>query len=81
MTPENGDLHPLQEAFNECHGLQCGFCTPGMIMMAAELLDRNANPSEHDIRHAIEGNFCRCTGYHNIVRSVEYAAEKMQSNS
>lgn len=81
MTPENGDLHPLQEAFNECHGLQCGFCTPGMIMMAADLLDRNASPSEQDIRHSIEGNFCRCTGYHNIVRSVEYAAEKMQSNS
>ena len=73
----NGELHPLQEGFNECHGLQCGFCTPGMIMTAADLLQHNPQPSEADIRHALEGNFCRCTGYHNIVKSVQYAAKKM----
>ena len=73
----NGELHPLQEAFNECHGLQCGFCTPGMIMTAADLLQHNPQPTETDIRHALEGNFCRCTGYHNIVKSVQYAANKM----
>src|SRR5690242_11254839 len=73
------ELHPLQEGFKECHGLQCGFCTPGMIMVSAELLKENANPSEDEIRHALEGNFCRCTGYHNIIRSVQYAAEKMQA--
>lgn len=73
----NGELHPLQQGFNECHGLQCGFCTPGMIMTAADLLQHNPQPSEADIRHALEGNFCRCTGYHNIVKSVQYAAEKM----
>ena len=72
----NGELHPLQEGFKECHGLQCGFCTPGMIMTAAELLEHNDNPTEEEIRVAFEGNFCRCTGYHNIVRSVQYAAEK-----
>ena len=75
----NGELHPLQEAFNECHGLQCGFCTPGMIMMAADLLHHNPQPTEESIRHALEGNFCRCTGYHNIVKSVQYAAEKMRT--
>src|SRR5689334_222196 len=74
----NGELHPLQEGFNECHGLQCGFCTPGMIMMAADLLQHNPQPTEESIRHALEGNFCRCTGYHNIVKSVQYAAQKMQ---
>jgi len=78
-SPEN--LHPLQEGFREHHGLQCGFCTPGMIMCAADLLERNPNPSEMDIRHALEGNFCRCTGYHNIVRSVQYAAEKMKEHA
>jgi|SRR6478672_10971305 len=72
----NEELHPLQESFRECHGLQCGFCTPGMIMVSAELLKENSNPSEEDIRRALEGNICRCTGYHNIVRSVRYAAEK-----
>lgn len=77
-SPDN--LHPLQEGFREHHGLQCGFCTPGMIMVAADLLERNPNPSEMDIRHALEGNFCRCTGYHNIVRSVQYAAEKMKEH-
>lgn len=76
---ENGTLHPLQEGFKEEHGLQCGFCTPGMIMVSADLLDRNPNPSETEIREALEGNFCRCTGYHNIVRAVQYAAKKMDS--
>ncbi len=71
------ELHPLQEGFKECHGLQCGFCTPGMIMTAADLLQHNASPTEGEIRCALEGNFCRCTGYHNIVKSIQYAAEKM----
>ena len=75
----NEELHPLQESFRECHGLQCGFCTPGMIMTAADLLQQNHDPSEEEIRYALEGNFCRCTGYHNIVKSVQYAAEKMQA--
>ena len=74
---DNGTLHPLQEGFREEHGLQCGFCTPGMIMTSADLLERNPNPTEHEIREALEGNFCRCTGYHNIVKSVQYAAKKM----
>ena len=71
---DGDDLHPVQEGFWERHGLQCGFCTPGMIMSAIALLDENDNPSEDEIRHGIEGNLCRCTGYHNIVRAVEYAA-------
>ena len=74
---QNGQLHPLQEGFWEKHGLQCGFCTPGMIMAAADLLKRNPNPTEEEIRHGLEGNLCRCTGYENIVRAVRYAAEKM----
>jgi len=74
----NDDLHPIQEGFRESHGLQCGFCTPGMMMTAIDLLNRNPNPSEHEIREALEGNFCRCTGYHNIVKSIQYAAGKMQ---
>ncbi|MEM6628936.1 MAG: (2Fe-2S)-binding protein [Bacteroidota bacterium] len=79
MSPDgNGTLHPLQEGFAEKHGLQCGFCTPGMIMAASDLLSHNSNPSESEIRHALEGNFCRCTGYHNIVKSIQYAAEKMK---
>jgi aerobic carbon-monoxide dehydrogenase small subunit len=73
-----GNLHPLQEGFWEMHGLQCGYCTPGMIMSAADLLQHNPNPSEAEIRHGLEGNFCRCTGYHNIIKSVQYAANKMQ---
>jgi carbon-monoxide dehydrogenase small subunit len=73
----NGDMHPLQEGFYENHGLQCGFCTPGMIMVAADLLDNNPNPTEEEIRHALEGNFCRCTGYHNIVKSIQHAANKL----
>ena len=70
----DGELHPLQEAFWSEHGLQCGYCTPGMIMAAADLLARNPNPSEEEIRHGLEGNLCRCTGYQNIVRSVAHAA-------
>jgi carbon-monoxide dehydrogenase small subunit len=72
----NGALHPLQETFREEHGLQCGYCTPGMIMAAADLLERNPNPSEEEIRHGLEGNLCRCTGYHNIVRAVKAAADR-----
>jgi carbon-monoxide dehydrogenase small subunit len=71
----DGDLHPLQEAFWSEHGLQCGYCTPGMIMAAADLLSRNPNPSEEEIRHGLEGNLCRCTGYHNIVKAVKKVAE------
>jgi aerobic carbon-monoxide dehydrogenase small subunit len=70
-----GGLHPLQEAFRSEHGLQCGYCTPGMIMAAADLLSRNPSPSEEEIRHGLEGNLCRCTGYHNIVKAVRKAAE------
>ena len=73
----NGRLHPLQEAFSEQHGLQCGFCTPGMIMASYDLLGRNPHPSEEEIRVGLEGNLCRCTGYHNIVRAVHSAAEKL----
>jgi carbon-monoxide dehydrogenase small subunit len=73
----NGVLNALQSAFKEEHGLQCGFCTPGMIMSAADLLARNATPTEDEIRHALEGNLCRCTGYHNIVRAVQLAARSM----
>ena len=75
----NGEMHPLQQGFKECHGLQCGFCTPGMIMTAADLLQHNAKPTEEEIRLALEGNFCRCTGYQNIVKSIQYAAEKMSA--
>jgi carbon-monoxide dehydrogenase small subunit len=74
-------LHPLQEGFWECHGLQCGFCTPGMILAAHQLLMRNPNPSETEIRHAIDGNLCRCTGYEHIVDSVQYAMKKMKSRT
>ncbi len=70
----NGTMHPVQEAFHEQHGLQCGYCTPGFIMAAVSLLDETPNPSEEEIRHALEGNLCRCTGYHNIVRAVQAAA-------
>ncbi len=70
----NGQLHPVQEAFRECHGLQCGFCTPGMIMQAVDLLNENPDPSEKEIRDGLEGNLCRCTGYHNIVKAVQHAA-------
>lgn len=74
----DGVLHPVQEGFWERHGLQCGFCTPGMIMSSIALLDENDNPTETEIRHGIEGNLCRCTGYHNIVRAVEYAAARIR---
>ncbi|KPV52725.1 carbon monoxide dehydrogenase [Kouleothrix aurantiaca] len=74
---KNGQLHALQEGFWEKHGLQCGFCTPGMIMSAYDLLQQNPNPSEDEIRHGLEGNLCRCTGYQNIVKAVQYAAGKM----
>ena len=72
----NGELHPVQEGFWEKHGLQCGYCTPGMIVTAAQLLDRNANPSRADICHGLDGNLCRCTGYQHIIEAVEYAAAK-----
>jgi aerobic carbon-monoxide dehydrogenase small subunit len=72
-----GVLHPVQEGFREKHGLQCGYCTPGMIMTAVSLLETNPNPTEEEIRHALEGNLCRCTGYINIVESIRWAAEKM----
>ena len=74
---KNGQLHPIQEGFWEKHGLQCGFCTPGMIMASYQLLQRYPKPSEEQIRHQLEGNLCRCTGYHNIVKAIQYAAEKM----
>jgi aerobic carbon-monoxide dehydrogenase small subunit len=70
----NGTMHPVQEAFHVQHGLQCGYCTPGFIMAVVSLLDETPNPSEEEIRHALEGNLCRCTGYHNIVRAVQAAA-------
>ena len=70
-------LHPMQQAFHENHGLQCGFCTPGMVMSAIELVENNPNPSEQDVREGLEGNICRCTGYHNIVKSVQAGAQKM----
>jgi aerobic carbon-monoxide dehydrogenase small subunit len=72
----NGELHPVQEGFWERHGLQCGYCTPGMIMTAAQLLDRNSNPSREEICHGLDGNLCRCTGYQHIIEAVEYAAKK-----
>ena len=72
----NGDLHPVQEGFWEKHGLQCGYCTPGMIIAASQIIDRNPNPSREEIRHGLEGNLCRCTGYQHIVEAVEYAAKK-----
>jgi carbon-monoxide dehydrogenase small subunit len=71
---QNGTLHPVQQAFHEQHGLQCGFCTPGMIMATVSLLKEHTNPSEPEIREALEGNLCRCTGYHNIVKAVQAAA-------
>ncbi len=75
----DGQLHPVQEGFWEEHGLQCGYCTPGMIMASVDLLSRNSNPSEAEIRHALEGNLCRCTGYQHIIKAVQYAANKMRS--
>jgi carbon-monoxide dehydrogenase small subunit len=78
---QDGNLHPLQEGFWEMHGLQCGFCTPGMIMTAVDLLQQNPHPTEQEIRHGLEGNLCRCTGYQNIVKAVQYAAEKMSGSA
>jgi carbon-monoxide dehydrogenase small subunit len=72
----DGELHPVQEGFWERHGLQCGYCTPGMIMAAAQLIERNNNPTDEEIRHGLEGNLCRCTGYQHIVEAVRYAAKK-----
>jgi carbon-monoxide dehydrogenase small subunit len=79
LAGKDGALHPVQEGFWERHGLQCGFCTPGMIMAAVDLLGRNRNPSEAEIRHALEGNLCRCTGYQHIVDAVLYAADKLRA--
>jgi carbon-monoxide dehydrogenase small subunit len=80
LAPANGSgLHPVQEGFWEKHGLQCGFCTPGMILTSVDLLRRNASPSQTEIRDAFAGNLCRCTGYQHIVQAVEYAAKKMKS--
>ena len=81
LAGADGTLHPLQQAFWEKHGLQCGFCTPGMIMAAADLLTRDTEPSDEEIRHAIEGNICRCTGYHNIVAAIREAASTMRAGA
>ncbi|HEY7908437.1 MAG TPA: (2Fe-2S)-binding protein [Thermomicrobiales bacterium] len=78
---KNGQMHPIQEGFWEEHGLQCGYCTPGMIMSTLQLLERNPNPSEAEIREGLQGNLCRCTGYHNIVKSVQYAAAHMKEGA
>lgn len=77
----NGEFHPLQEGFKEEHGLQCGFCTPGMIMTAVQLLEDNPQPSEAEIRHGLVGNYCRCTGYHNIVKAIYHASRKYKEVS
>jgi aerobic carbon-monoxide dehydrogenase small subunit len=77
MAAADGTLHPIQEAFREMHGLQCGFCTPGMILRTHRLLQENSNPSEEEIRLGISGNLCRCTGYQNIVKAIQYAAAKI----
>ena len=77
MAAADGTLHALQEGFREMHGLQCGFCTPGMVMSAIDLVQNNANPSEHDVREWLEGNICRCTGYHNIVKAIQAGAKAM----
>ncbi len=74
LAAANGDMHPMQAAFKECHGLQCGFCTPGMVMSATALLKDNPKPTEEQIRAGLDGNFCRCTGYHNIVKAVQTCA-------
>ncbi len=78
---QDNTYHPVQEGFWEKHGLQCGYCTPGMIMSSIAMLERNPDPSEEEIRHELEGNICRCTGYENIVRAVQYAAEKMRAST
>ncbi len=78
---QDGQLHAVQEAFRECHGLQCGFCTPGMIMQSVDLLNNNPKPTEEEIRLGLEGNLCRCTGYHNIVKAVQQAAGELSSQA
>ena len=78
---QGGELHPIQQGFWEEHGLQCGYCTPGFMMATVQLLERNPDPSEDDIRHGLDGNYCRCTGYHNIVRAVRYAAQQMRAGA
>lgn len=77
---QNGELHPVQEAFRECHGLQCGYCTPGMVMQSVALLNDNPKPTEAEIRLGLEGNLCRCTGYHNIVKAVQHASGQSASS-
>jgi aerobic carbon-monoxide dehydrogenase small subunit len=81
LTKEDGEWHPVQKAFKECHGLQCGFCTPGMVMASVDLLSENPDPTEEEIRNGLEGNLCRCTGYHNIVKAVATAAAEMKGAS
>ncbi|TWA67966.1 carbon-monoxide dehydrogenase small subunit [Azospirillum brasilense] len=81
LAAADGALHPMQAAFREHHGLQCGFCTPGMVMSAVDLVTANPSPSEHDVREGLEGNICRCTGYHNIVKAVMAGAEAMQGGT
>jgi aerobic carbon-monoxide dehydrogenase small subunit len=81
LVSRSGEMHPVQQAFREQHGLQCGFCTPGMVMAAAGLLAENPHPTEQEVREGLEGNFCRCTGYHNIVRAVLDAAEKLSGTA
>ncbi len=78
---KDGQMHAIQEGFWEEHGLQCGYCTPGMIMSTLQLLERNPHPSEHEIREGLQGNLCRCTGYHNIIKSVQHAAEHMKAGA
>ena len=81
LVSESGEMHPVQQAFREQHGLQCGFCTPGMVMAVTSLLAENLHPTEQEVREGLEGNFCRCTGYHNIVRAVLDAAQKLSGTS
>jgi aerobic carbon-monoxide dehydrogenase small subunit len=81
LTQEDGEWHPVQKAFKECHGLQCGYCTPGMVMASVDLLSENPDPTEEEIRNGLEGNLCRCTGYHNIVKAVATAAAEMKGAS
>ncbi len=76
---QSGELHPIQEAFHECHGLQCGFCTPGMMMAVTQLLDRYPEPTLEQIKHQLDGNICRCTGYHNIIKAVQVAGKKIRA--
>ena len=78
LAEPGGKLHPMQEAFRDNHGLQCGYCTPGMVMSAIDLVQNNPNPNEHDVREWLEGNICRCTGYHNIVKAVLAGAQSMR---